>query len=181
VKKLLTIVILMIIAATVLGCSSSSVKTHIDKDIVSASLEEQPNTDIVYKGGNHPSMTDGFGVYDQVFIDGLYPGYSGNVPLTIVNGPDRDRLFNLTVSGTDKAKEGYESLPQQYLSWFTIDNSSFAIQKDDSHKAIVHVSVPEDMDYAGKKAELRILVEDTTQTGIVQIAVESRWFITTAN
>ena len=40
--------------------------------------------------------------------------------------------------------------------------------------------MPEDADYAGKKAEVRIRVADKNPIGLVTIAIECKWYIITA-
>jgi hypothetical protein len=141
------------------------------------------DTNIVYEGNQTiPTLETGFGVYgSQVTFDGVYPGWSGTVPLIIVNGQDRDRFFVLSVVSPSSPKTGYEPFPEQYLYWLTISEPSFEVAKGENHQVPITVTIPMDSGYKGKRAEVRIRIEDTTQTGIVQIALESRWFIITAD
>jgi len=133
--------------------------------------------------GDTPYVEEGYALYGgSVTIEGLYPGWSGTVPLKVVNGEDKDRELFVSAHSPqpEKTKEGYEPLPGEYLSWVTVTQPSVFVAAGDIVTIPIRLTMPEDADYAGKQAEVRILVEDTTQTGLVQIALEARWFITTA-
>lgn len=146
-------------------------------------VNSSPTANIVYEGDQKiPNLAEGFGVYgSKVEFDGVYPGWSGTVSLTIVNGRDRDRLFAISVISPSNPQAGYEAFPWQYLYWITISQPTITVLKGGGFQVPITLAMPADSDYKGKKAEVRILVEDTTQTGLVQIAVESRWFISTAD
>ena len=133
--------------------------------------------------GDTPYIKEGYAIYGgTVDIDGLYPGWSGTIPLKIVNGEDRGRQLFISVRlpQADKTKEGYEPLPFKYLDWVTVTQPSVFVAVGQTVTVPIDLTMPKDADYKGKQAEVRILVEDTTQTGLVQIALEARWFITTA-
>lgn len=140
-------------------------------------------SNIIYEGDQAiPELDSGFGVYGSaVTFDGVYPGWTGTVPLIIVNGQDRDRFFVVSVRSPNKPKEGYEAFPQEYLYWITISEPTFEVAKGENFQVPITVTIPIDSNYKGKRAEVRILIEDTTQTGLVQVALESRWFIITAD
>lgn len=131
-----------------------------------------------------PSIVEGFGIYGaDVEISGMYSGWVGVVTIAIINGEDRDRLFAIYADTADPAKlrEGFEVLPEEYLCWFTVEEPEVAVGVGEAHEVSITVTMPKGADYAGKHAEVRIRVDDITQTGLVRIALESRWFITTAN
>jgi hypothetical protein len=135
-------------------------------------------TNVIYEGDQIiPKLDSGFGILEsKITFDGVYPGWSGTVPLTIINGQDRDRLFVVSVISASNPQTGYEVFPQQYLYWIVISRPEVTVSKGGNVKIPITLTVPEVSNYKGK-AEVRILVEDTTQTGLVQIALESRWFI----
>jgi len=129
-----------------------------------------------------PDLPEGFGIYGaSVELAGVYPGWSGTVPLTLVNGNDRERLFVIYAVSPPKPTEGFEALPTEYLYWLTVKNPEVVVSKGETYQVDITLSMPIDADYAGKNAEVRIRVDDTTQTGLVQIALESKWYIITAD
>lgn len=128
-----------------------------------------------------PTLPYGFGLYDSlVYINGINPGQEEVIPLTIVNGEDSNRQFSICVNSPSKVKEGFESLPVEYFSWITIPETEVFIPARESYQIPITLSMPTDIIYQGKKAEVRILVEDITQGGL-HTALEARWFITTGN
>ena len=140
-----------------------------------------PNSMITYVGNQTTDdLAIGFGVSCKVELDDVYAGWSDTVPITIVNGHDRDRMFIVSVYSPYNPAEGFEPLPEEYLCWITLSPATLNIPAGSNSQVFVTVSRPKDTDYDDKSAEFRILVEDTTQTGLIQIATESRWFITTA-
>lgn len=127
------------------------------------------------------SLVEGFGVKgDTVTIKDLYPCYSGTVNLEIINGQDKAREFHLSIVPENENKlQGYEQLPAEYYSWFTIETPVLRLMPDESRVVTINILMPCDANYPDKKARCRLLVEDWSQTGLVQIAVASKWYIET--
>lgn len=142
-----------------------------------------PNTRIGYEHLDkmRAPLEEGFGISEHCDLIGVYPGYSERVPLLIRNGGDKERLFVIYVVVSANPKEGFEALPEEYLSWLTVEESRVELGRDEYCWVYILLAVPKDVDYAGKRAEVRIRVDDITQTGLVQIALESEWYITTAD
>lgn len=145
--------------------------------------ETTNDTEITYvEDRGIPDLLEGFGIYGaSVELDGVYPGWSGTVPLTLVNGQDRDRLFVIYAVSPVKTIEGFEALPEKYLYWLTVEEPEVTVPEGEVRQINITLAIPHDVDYAGKFAEVRIRVDDTTQSGLVQIALESKWFIITAD
>jgi len=180
VKKLL-LVVLAIMVLSMLGCSSAPAITP-PSGTVPVSGSSSPTSHIVYEGTqNIPKYNEGFGIYGRTTFDTVYPGWSGTVPLTIVNGQDRDRLFVISLVSPTKTTEGYEPFPQEYFYWVTISQPTVTVLRGGTYQVPITLAVPADAERTGAKWELRILVEDTTQTGLVQIALEAKWFVITAD
>ena len=125
-------------------------------------------------------ISEGFGISSEANLDNLYPGWSGTAVLNVVNGQDSERTIVLYVMSPSRPDEGYEAFPEEYLSWFTIENDTFDMTIGEVREVIINIDIPEDVDYVGKKAEVRIHADDVTQTGLIRVAVESKWYITTA-
>jgi len=139
-------------------------------------------SDITYvEDKGMPVLAEGFGIYGStVEFEGVFPGWAGTVPLTIVNGQDKERLFVLEVNSATKTKEGFEPFPEEYFYWITISEPEVTVKAGETYQIPITLEIPADADYAGRNAEVRIRIADTTQTGLVQIALDNRWFITTA-
>ena len=169
--KRLILAIALIAVVMLAGCTQSDT-------VGIPPAEGSPTSNIIYKGDQIiPKLAEGFGIYGStVEFDGVYPGWSGTVPMTIVNGQDRDRVFVISVRSPSKTNEGYEPLPQEYFCWITISQFTVTVLAGEVHQIPVTLTMPSDADYSGR-AEVRIRVEDTTQTGLVQIALETKWFI----
>jgi len=129
-----------------------------------------------------PELEEGFGIYgSEVKFDGVYPGYSGNASITIINGKDKDRVFSVSITEASTLTKGYEAFPKEYFYWVTITKPEVTITAGGMEEIPITLSMPEDTNYASKHAEFRIRVGDLTQTGLVQIALESKWYIITAS
>lgn len=139
-----------------------------------------------------PTLAEGFGILEsEIEIRGVYPGWSGELPLTIINGKDQDRVFSVTLEQANpaKLKFGYEALPAVYYDWFEITGwngktdilePEVTLAAGKHHTLMIVVAVPNDMAYLGKNAEVRVRVSDMTSPGLVALAIESRWYIITA-
>ena len=138
-------------------------------------------------------LDEGFGIAEAAveFVN-VYPGWVGSAPLTIINGDDEARVFWVSCEQPTaaKIKEGYEALPEPYFSWITITGwngtaetvePEVVLAAGEYHQLTLVLAMPEDVEYYGKRAEVRIRVSDLNPVGIVTIAVESKWFILTAD
>lgn len=184
------LVIILAFALLLTGCSSSLVVVTPDSTPTPTPTSGQTytvttpdGTTITYVDNiGIPIIPEGFGLQGSVAeFNGVYPGWSGTVPLTIVNGQDKDRLFVLSLRSPSKIQSGYEALPEEYFSWITISQPEVTVRIGEVYPIPITLAMPIDSDYTNKRVEVRILVEDTTQTGLVQIALEAKWFIITAN
>ena len=124
-------------------------------------------------------ISEGFGISSEANLDNLCPGWSGTAVIKVVNGQDKERTIVVSARVSWQPDEGYEALPEEYLSWFTIVNDTANMGVGEVREVIINIDIPEDVDYAGKKAEVRIRADDVSQTGLIQMAVESKWYITT--
>ena len=168
-RKLLALIVVIVLISIglTLGCTNN----------------EAVYSEITYVGDQTiPELSEGFGLYGSVVeFKGVYPGWEGTVPVTIVNGNDRDRFFTLNLTLSSKVKEGFEQFPEEYFYWISISQPTANVSMGEVKQIPVTISMPEDASYSGKQAEVRIIVADTTQAGLVQIALETKWFIITAD
>lgn len=135
--------------------------------------------------GGVPRLEEGFGIWEpEVEIRNIYPGYTAQAPFTIINGADRDRTFAVSLQQPNlkKLRDGHVAFPEAYYSWFTMpgEDEYIEIKAGDYHQVIISVTMPQWSDYYGKNTEVRIRVSEVSATGIVQLAIESRWYIITA-
>ena len=137
-------------------------------------------------------LESGFGIAQAAveFVN-VYPGWVGSAPLTVINGNDKDRVLWVSCQqpNPSKLKSGYEAFPEEYYSWITItgwDGTQDTVEPEvvldagENHELIIVLAVPVDADYASRKAEVRIRVAEKNPAGLVTIAIESKWYIITA-
>lgn len=130
-----------------------------------------------------PTLDAGIGILQSsVEIRNAYPGWEGSVTLTIINGKDQDRTFSISLEqpGFNELKPGYVAFPEEYYDWFTITEPTINIAAGKYYETLIIFAMPEDAHYDGKQTEVRVRVSDLTPQGIVGLAVESRWYIITA-
>ena len=83
-----------------------------------------------------PVLAEGFGIWEsEVLIDDASPGATGTVPVTIINGKDRDRTFVVTLEqpNPNKVKVNYVPLLVECSSWVTLPDESIHIAAGDYH------------------------------------------------
>ena len=156
---------------------------------------------IGHVGNDVPRLAEGFGILEsEVEFRHVYPGWNGTAPLTIINGADKDRTFQVSVeqANPNKVKNGYEPLPEDFCGWITVPNQAFNITAGDYHQLTITIAVPEDAPeyrseyttvtlsddgaglYTTNQFEVRIRVTDMMPGGLVSLALEARWYIITA-
>ena len=180
--KMKRLLIVLLCLFLLVGCTS---------DTPSLIVEDFPTEEVVVETGEEilsvnvkgfPGVGEGYGLWGSVVtVDNAYPGWSGSAPVTIVNGGDQRRTFHLMFQqpGTT-IKEGYKPFPEEYFSWMTIEDPNPEVAIGGEKKVSVTLSIPYDFpsEMRGESYEIRILVEDWSQTGFVQLALQAKWLIT---
>jgi len=126
-----------------------------------------------------PQLDRGFGIWESEMSIVANPGGTNIATLTIINGKDQDRSFYITLEqpNPDKVPYGYDVLPQECLAWFTVPDTAINITKGNYYQLQIPISVPYNATYLNRNAELRVQVTAFDPSGLVQLAVQSRWYI----
>lgn len=128
-----------------------------------------------------PVLEQGFGIWEsEIVIGDAAPGATGMVPLTILCGKDYARNFTITLAqpSPNKVKDGYEAFPADCYDWITLPQEPIHVEAG-SHQ---HLDIPFRVPYyngydEGTQFEARVRVAEVGQGGLVQLAVESKWYI----
>jgi len=152
-----------------------------------------------------PVLAEGWGIFQpEVEIRNIYPGYVATAPLTILCGKDYDRVFAVTLEQPNLAKlrDGYEPFPKAYYSWAQIGpsyqggawdwdriqfdgdiefGSPIIVEAGHYRQLAISLTMPEWAEYWDKSTEVRVRVSELSTTGLVQLAIESKWYIITAS
>jgi len=153
-KKLL---FLLIVGLLLAGCTPAATLTPIVMTTANGTVIE-------YIGDQDiPTIQEGFGIYGpEADFDGVYPGWSGTIPVTVINGKDKERTFTLTAL--------------EYASWVSISEPEFVVPAGGTYQVPVTLAIPENTSLP-KNFDIDILVADSTQTGLVQIGYTVKWHI----
>jgi len=127
-------------------------------------------------------------LYDKVWIEpgkvvvgNFYPGARAEWPLTIHNGNDQPAEFSLTflaASGVDiDTGYVYVAAPGEAQDWVIIADPTPVLAAKETKKVLIAVEMPEGAT-APPKWEFRVVVRDTTQTGMIQTELTCRWLVT---
>ena len=169
------------IAIAVLMLMAGCVSTKVSDGTLGVTPEDDGNftAGIIYTDdAGMPHLDEGFGIKgSDATFDGVYAGYSATIPLTLVNGHDKARQFVVSSRIPSKVADGFEPIPWEYLDWILVLEPTANLAIGEIYQVPVTLSIPEDTELNGERYEVRILVEDIGQTGLVQIAVDMKWFI----
>lgn len=173
-KKIILVVLGILLVGTLVACSPVANNSG-DVTIVT-------NNQILTIGGTGATgINEGFGLSGAtIIVTNVYPGWSGGAPITIVNGNDYARTFHLMLQQPGASlTNGYEPFPSQYFSWFSIEDLTPKVAIGGVREVLVTLSAPFRFPFemVGKKYDLRILVEDWSQTGFLQLAYQQKWLI----
>ena len=195
-KKLL--IVLLCLSMLAFGACSTveSIAVEGDGEFVVEEItpEDLPNEQVVEETETQtlitdvvgfPEVVEGYGLYGAtVTVKNVYPGWSGSAPVTIVNGKDQRRTFHLMLQQPgETVKEGYAPFPEEYFDWITIEDLNPEVALGGVKKVSVTLSSPYGFpsEMRGNNYEVRILVEDWSQTGFIQLALQAKWLITFAD
>ena len=128
-----------------------------------------------------PTLEQGFGIWEsEVIIDDASPGATGQVPLTIICGEDYARDFAVSIqqANPNKLKDGYQLFPLECYGWVTLPEEPIHIEAGGHHRLDIPFRVPYSTTVPeGTKMEARLRVTELGQGGLVQLAIEAKWFI----
>jgi len=126
-----------------------------------------------------PQLEQGFGIWEAEEYIVANPGGTNIATLTIINGKDQDRSFYITLEqpNPNKLQPSYEAFPLANYGWFTVPESAIGIAAGKYYQVQIPISVPYNATYLNRNAELRVQVTAFDPTGLVQLAVQSRWYI----
>lgn len=128
-----------------------------------------------------PVLEEGFGIWEsELVIDDACPGATGLIPLTILCGKDYARTFTVSIEqpNPNKLKNGYEAFPVECYDWITLPDESIHIKAGSHHHLDIPFRVPYSASYEpGTHMEARARVTEVGQGGLVQLAIEAKWYI----
>ena len=157
-KRLLIGLVLFGLLSTI-GCVP---RTEVRDDTLTVvpSDSGQFTSGIVYTDdAGMPYLAEGFGIKgSNVVFNGVYSGYSATIPLTLVNGHDKDRHFMLSTRIPSKVADGYEPIPFAYLDWIVITEPVVDLAMGKMYQVPVMLTIPEDLKLKGEQYEARVLV-----------------------
>jgi len=111
-------------------------------------------------------------------VGNFYAGARAEWPLLVHNGNDTPTTFSIYYREPDHTGEGYVEAPPEAKGWVIIADCTPVIAPKTTQEIMVAIEIPRD--YGGQlppKWEFWIGVKDTTQTGMIQTEICSRWLI----
>jgi hypothetical protein len=118
----------------------------------------------------------------KVKVGNFSPGDRAEYPLTIHNGSDQQAQFSVIflAAGDVDADTGYVyvAAPQEAQGWVIIAEPTLVLAAKDTKAVLIVLEMPKNATAPANRWEFRIVVKDTTQTGMVQTANACRWLVT---
>lgn len=114
----------------------------------------------------------------KVQVGNFYPGARAEWTLLVHNGNDTAASFAITYRYPDHVGEGYVKPIKEAENWVIIADTTPVIAPKETRETLVVLAMPEDAVVFAPKWEFWISVKDTTQTGMVQTELCSRWLVT---
>lgn len=118
----------------------------------------------------------------KVKVSNFSPGDRAEYPLTIHNGNDQSAQFSVSflATGDVDADTGYAyvAAPAEAQGWVTIADAAPVIGAKESKAVLIALEMPKNATAPAQRWEFRIVVKDTSQTGMIQTANACRWLVT---
>jgi len=113
----------------------------------------------------------------KVEVGNFHPGARAEWPLTIHNGSEEPAKFEVRFKLPGTVNEGFVVAPEIVQDWVIIADPAPLLEAFETREVLIALVMPEDAESPGLKWEFWVAVRDTTQTGMVQIELASRWLI----
>jgi len=114
----------------------------------------------------------------KVEVGNFYPGARAEWLLTVHNGNDYEAPFLIAYRQPDNVGAGYEPAPAQSQDWVVITEPTPVLAPRETRDILVVLDMPAEAQAPEPKWEFWISVKDTSQTGMVQVELSSRWLVT---
>lgn len=113
----------------------------------------------------------------KVTIENLYGGAQAEYSMRIHNGSDQATIFQITARQPDATS--VEKLPAECLNWVIIPQKAVYVSAKGTTDALITVKMLDDSVYKGKNYEFWLSVIDSSQKGMLQTELCSRWLVST--
>ncbi len=113
----------------------------------------------------------------KVNIGNFYPGARAEYYISIHNGGNTPATFSVTYRYPDHVGEQYVKPPLEVQNWIIIADMTPVIAPKQTMDILIVLEMPEDAVIFAPKWEFWISVKDTTQSGMVQTELASRWLV----
>lgn len=110
-------------------------------------------------------------------VDGLHPGGSADIPVVVFNGNDEDTTFKITVRQPNSPKPPYEPWP--WPESVVVGIPEPTLIPGEVRPIPIELSMPEDVEYEEKLAEVWVSVIEQGQEGMVITELVTRVLIET--
>jgi len=137
-----------------------------------------PSSPVIQKPQPGPELYDKVWISPgKVEVGNFYPGARAEYPLTIHNGNDQPAEFSITYRVSNDTGEGFVIAPDGAQDWVIIADPAPVLAAKETREVVVGVEMPEGAE-APAKWEFQVVVKDTSQGGMIQTELASRWLIT---
>lgn len=113
----------------------------------------------------------------KVMVGNFHAGARAEHPLSIHNGSDKEATFSVSYREASHTNEEYPKAPKVVQDWVIIADTTPVIAPKATEDIMVAIVMPEDAIITEPKFEFWIVVRDTTQAGMVQTELGSRWLV----
>lgn len=163
----------MLISSVILTVSALAA---LKPTVVMESGWDSPLQTLTFVGdGGMVELAEEYGIFGpEVRLEGVYPGWYGVAPITIINGADKQRTFRITIERPESPSDGF--VPLEFSHWMYVPGGNITLAAGENFEVPIFLSVPRDA-VMPEKSEVHIRVDDVTQEGLVRTAYISKWFI----
>ena len=113
----------------------------------------------------------------KVQVGNFYPGARAEWDLLVHNGKDTPASFLVTYRYPNHVADGYVKPIEEVQNWVIIADSTPVIAPKETREILIVLAMPKDAVVFAPKWEFWVSVKDTTQKGMVQTELASRWLI----
>lgn len=113
----------------------------------------------------------------KVNIGNFYPGARAEYPLTIHNGNDTATGFSVRYRYPDHVGEEYVKPPPETQEWVIIADPAPVLMPRETRDILIVLEMPAGSAVFAPKWEFWVSIMDTTQEGMVQTELATRWLV----
>ena len=188
-KKIVLLVPALVVSGVVAGCAVAPGDNGVtgeppatevtSEPPTTEATSEPPESETAPAPATHetPAENVTWSSPGKVQVGNFHPGARAEWTLTLHNGNEDEASFLIAYKQPDNVQAGYQPAPAWCQDWVIIADPTPVLAPRETREILIALDMPTNAQAPEPKWEFWVSVKDTSQGGMVQVELCSRWLV----